>query len=113
MCSSDLDWDEWLARAGFAGLRPAASLTFNQTDQAVQAAIAGQGVALAQAPLLAGALSTGVLAAPFGPGEAGERGFYVVRAPSVDRARTGRIDAFVRWLIEEAAESESADYNPG
>jgi DNA-binding transcriptional LysR family regulator len=99
-----MDWDTWLTALGLADLQPAGAHTFNQTDQVIQAAIAGQGVALGQSRLVAGLIAAGTLVAPFGPGVPGERAFFVVRSEAADRPtkRKAEIDAFVEWLIEEA-----------
>jgi len=99
-----MDWETWLAALGLGTLKPAASLYFNQTDQAIQAATAGQGVALGQSRLVAGMITAGTLVAPFGPGVAGERAFFVVRAPraGASSAHAAHVDALVEWLIEEA-----------
>lgn len=100
---SFMDWDTWLAALGLADLKPAATVYFNQTDQTIQAAIGGQGIALGQSRLVAEMLASRLLVAPFGPGVAGARAFFVVRADADRRPpRRSNVDAFVDWLIEEA-----------
>jgi len=42
-----LRWGHWLTTLGLDGVRPRAVLVFNQYDQLIQAAVAGQGVAIA------------------------------------------------------------------
>jgi LysR family glycine cleavage system transcriptional activator len=44
-----VDWDAWFAAADLQDLQPAGALYFNHYDQMIQAAIQGQGVALASA----------------------------------------------------------------
>ena len=99
-----MDWETWLTALGHGGLKPAASLSFNQTDQVIQAAVAGQGVALGQSHLVADMIAAGSLVAPFGPGVPGERAFFVVRSDARNQStrRKAEIDAFVAWLIEES-----------
>ena len=99
-----MDWQTWLTALGHGGLRPAMTLSFNQTDQVIQAAVAGQGVALGQSHLVAGMIAAGALVAPFGPGVPGERVFFVVKGQGRNQTnkRTTEIDAFTAWLIEEA-----------
>lgn len=47
-----LQWPAWLRAAGAGRAKPRSVLRFNQYDQVVQAALAGQGVALARLPLV-------------------------------------------------------------
>lgn len=65
-------WREWLREAGVAhpGIDhadAAGGLRFSEVAHAIQAAVAGQGVALLNRVLVADALARGVLEAPFGP----------------------------------------------
>lgn len=57
-----LQWPAWLRAAGAGGSKPRSVLRFNQYDQVVQAALAGQGVALARLPLVRDLLEQGRLA---------------------------------------------------
>lgn len=47
-----LHWADWLGAMGWAGTKPKGILRFNQYDQVIQAAIAGQGIALGRLELL-------------------------------------------------------------
>ncbi|MDZ4356749.1 MAG: LysR substrate-binding domain-containing protein, partial [Variovorax sp.] len=47
-----LQWNGWLASVGWADAKPQAVLHFNQYDQLIQAALAGQGVALGRLELI-------------------------------------------------------------
>ena len=47
-----LQWDDWLTAAGWGHAKPRGILNFNQYDQLIQAAIAGQGVALGRLQLI-------------------------------------------------------------
>lgn len=60
-------WRRWLDHAGLSGMELAAGLTFTDEGHAIQAAIAGQGVALLSSVLVAGELAEGTLVQPFGP----------------------------------------------
>lgn len=62
-----LSWRHWLAQQGLATLQPRRWLYLNFTYQQVQAALAGQGVALARMALVFEALQRGELVEPFGP----------------------------------------------
>jgi len=105
---SFMDWSTWLTSLGLGDLKPAATMTFNQADQAIQAAAAGQGIALAQSRIVAEMIASGALAAPFGSGVPGDRAFFVVRAPvrNTSPARAAALTAFIGWLIEEARSSD-------
>lgn len=63
------DWQDWLARAGLAGLSPAGELWFEHQQFTLQAAIDGMGVALGLSVLAAADLGAGRLAPalPGGP----------------------------------------------
>jgi len=56
-----LQWSSWLERRGWTGAKPRGVLRFNQYDQVIHAALAGQGVALGRLPLLQPLLDEGRL----------------------------------------------------
>lgn len=56
-----LGWEEWLATRGLKRARARGVLRFNHYDQAIQAAVAGQGVALGRLELLGPMLEDGRL----------------------------------------------------
>jgi len=60
-------WHAWAARAGLAALNTQGGITFSDESSAIQAAIAGQGVALLSLALVAAELDSGALIQPFGP----------------------------------------------
>jgi LysR family transcriptional regulator, glycine cleavage system transcriptional activator len=94
------DWGTWLTAFGIEDVKPAGALHFMQYDQMIQAAVAGQGVALGRLPLLNDLIRTGVLVAPLEKSVAGTRGYVVIRSPAA--ARKPQVDAFCDWLFEEA-----------
>jgi LysR family transcriptional regulator, glycine cleavage system transcriptional activator len=61
------DWPGWLRRARMKHPEARGGLRFSQESHAIQAAIAGQGVALLSATLVQGELERGMLVSPFGP----------------------------------------------
>ncbi|MGE8317798.1 MAG: LysR substrate-binding domain-containing protein [Comamonas sp.] len=63
-----LHWADWLAALGLRDARPQGMLLFNQYDQLVQAAIAGQGIAIGRYELVAPLLADGRLVAVGPPG---------------------------------------------
>ncbi|CAN7722290.1 LysR substrate-binding domain-containing protein [Acidovorax sp. LjRoot66] len=56
-----LSWQRWFENQGHPKLQPQRWLYFNYAHQIVQAALSGQGLALARMPLIADALATGDL----------------------------------------------------
>ena len=98
-------WEIWLTAAGMAPkLRQSLTqggLTFDQTFMAVQAAMDGLGIALAQRPVVAADIAAGRLVAPFELILPSDAGFYVVcPAPT---AETPDIATFRSWIATEAA----------
>ena len=101
-----LNWPAWLTANGEPGLKPAGSLRFRMYDQLIQAAVAGQGVALGRLPLLAEHLNDGRLVAPFAKRYDSSRGYYVLMAPHAESRAD--VAAFVEWLGDEAVNTREA-----
>jgi LysR family transcriptional regulator, glycine cleavage system transcriptional activator len=96
------DWPLWFERAGCAPLP--CQLQFSDEVHAIQAAIAGQGVALINLALATDELRTGLLRRPFGPELAGQ-GFHLAWPQAHDADPD--IAAVRAWLLDEAANSAS------
>lgn len=99
------DWDTWLTSFGVPDLKPAAAIHFTQYDQVIQAAVAGQGVALGRLPLINDLIRSGALVAPFAKQVSGTRGYMVIRSPSA--AKKAHVTAFCDWLFAEARRDEA------
>lgn len=97
-----LSWRRWLAAKGVANLEPRGWLYLNYTYQQIQAATAGQGVALARLALVRESLERGELIEPFGP--AGRLrspfAYWLVRWPA--RRERPELAAFETWVLEQA-----------
>lgn len=97
-----LSWRRWLAAKGVANLEPRGWLYLNYTYQQIQAATAGQGVALARLALVRESLERGELIEPFGP--AGRLrspfAYWLVRWPA--RRERPELAAFEAWVLEQA-----------
>lgn len=91
------DWPLWFERAGRSPLER--QLQFSDEGHAIQAAIAGQGVALVNLTLVADELHAGLLCQPFGPQLEG-LGFHLVWAVGNDTDPD--IAAVHAWLLDEA-----------
>lgn len=101
-------WAHWLRQQGLPGLQPARWLYFNYTHQQVQAALAGQGVALARLPLTVEALQRGDLVEPF-------RHIRGTRVPTpyaywlvASASPSPEVQQFCDWVVEEAAATRRA-----
>jgi DNA-binding transcriptional LysR family regulator len=94
-----LTWPVWFETMKVPMPRPAGTLQFTQYHQIIQAAVAGQGVALGRVPLVDQLLRTKELVAPFGRTRttaAESRAYFVVVAPRA--AGRPEVAAFVSWL---------------
>lgn len=98
-----LEWPPWLRAMGVEDLKPASVLHFSQYDQVIQAAVAGQGVALGRLPLLGDMLARRQLVAPFARSVASPRGYYLLQSEA-SRAKP-EVGEFLAWLQAEAAAS--------
>ncbi len=96
-----LRWNEWLSKQGWEDVKPKAVLRFNQYDQTIHAAIAGQGIALGRLELVGLALSDGRLAtvAVPQPGPLTSHAYWLIRTSSASRPE---IEAVAHWIREEA-----------
>jgi len=96
-----LNWQTWFDFAEAGDVEPAAGrLVFSFVDQAVQAAIRGQGVALVRSPFLQDCVASGDLVMPFGRLRmpAGYRHVLVVNPAG---QRKPHVAAFNAWLSEQ------------
>lgn len=94
-------WSMWTEAMGLRRFQSAGSLRFSQYDQVIQAALEGQGVALAISPLVRRHLRDGRLVAPFERRFASPRGYYLLT--SARGRHRAEVRAFVDWLVEAAA----------
>jgi LysR family glycine cleavage system transcriptional activator len=93
-------WPRWYAEAGLPYQRSGSDVVFTDETHAIQAAAAGQGIALAGVTLVADELTAGNLSVPFGPMLTG-RGFYLVIPDN--HLDDGNVEAVREWLTGEAA----------
>jgi len=96
-----LSWTAWFEFAGAGVVEPTAGrLVFSFVDQAVQAAIRGQGVALVRSPFLQDCVASGDLVMPFPKLRmpVGYRHVLVVNPASAGRPH---VAAFCDWLAEQ------------
>jgi len=95
------DWARWLKENGVTGVDPASGPMFENFNLAMQAAIEGAGILLADKVLAADDLAAGRLVQPFGPGRRSRHAFYFVM--SRQKASDQRLKLFADWLKETVA----------
>jgi DNA-binding transcriptional LysR family regulator len=100
----NLTWSHWLRQAGLPELRPLHSVGFSHYEHVIQAAIAGEGVALGRLPLISSLLDRKILSAPFPERSASGREYYVVVAEG--SAQRAAVQAFIAWLQAEIGAHE-------
>ena len=96
------DWSLWLRAAGLDPQDFGGGENLGSLDMALRAAVAGQGVAVGELPLIRHELESGQLVAPFDIVAREGTGYYLF-------ARSGRfaepkLAAFRDWVLEEAAD---------
>ncbi|MBO1013770.1 LysR family transcriptional regulator [Achromobacter sp. SD115] len=96
-------WERWFDVAQRSLPRQASQLRFSDEGHAIQAAVAGHGVALVSLPLIAEELEAGHLIQPFGPAIAGHT-YYL--ATLAERPPSAPVQAVAQWLSAQAATQE-------
>jgi LysR family glycine cleavage system transcriptional activator len=101
------NWRMWMAAAGIDDFDDSRTLVFGTSSDAVQAAIDGSAVALADFAMVAYDLSEGRLVQPFelGVRMAPEFAYFLVYPQSA--AEDPRIVAFRDWILDEAAKTRT------
>lgn len=94
------DWRSWLKASGVEGIDPTRGPRFDQALMVIEAAIGGQGVALARSNLVSDDLANGRLVQPFGEPRKVSHSYYFVTPPH--KLPSGRVQTFLNWLKEEA-----------
>lgn len=96
-------WQQWLELAGVRGLDAHEGMVVEDMNVLIQAAVEGQGVALASEPLVQAELAAGRLVKPFGIDLPVELAFYAVHPKS--RGQDPSVQALVEWLQQEAQDT--------
>jgi len=99
-------WEEWLQAAGITGINVKKGPRFSDGSMALQAAVDGQGIALASQALALDHLAAKRLVKPFEVSLLTDFGYYLVCAKA--RANEPDLIAFRRWLFAEAKRSQQA-----
>jgi len=101
-----VSWQRWLAEQGEPDLEPRRWLFFNYTHQQVQAALAGQGVAMARIAMNIDAIVRGELLQVF-PGRhlASPFGYWLIKPPPAQLSEDAR--RFCEWIEAQAARTRA------
>ena len=102
-----LHWSHMLQSAGISTVRPRSIMRFNQYEQVIQAAEAGQGIALGRVPLVESMLADGRLVAlqAFKSEHEADAAYWLVRAPTEPHRD---VDTVATWIEREAAQLAAA-----
>jgi len=95
------EWDRWLEAARVPGIDSAHGYWYRDSSLLLQAAVAGQGVALGRSVLAADDLAAGRLVRPFSLALPSTNAYYFVCPEG--SAQRGKIAAFSDWVLAEAA----------
>ena len=96
-----VDWAMWLLVAGVKGIGQHQGPFFTDSAMVVQAAVEGQGVALARGALAAGDIKAGRLVKPFNIAIPTKYAYYILSPKAT--SHHPKIAAFRGWLLEEVA----------
>lgn len=100
-------WRRWFAGEGVVcGPEVERGLTFNELSLAIDAAVAGEGIALARSALAARDLIAGRLFCPTDSRRQADIAYWIVRPK--DRPMTRKIRRFIDWLQRVASDEQSA-----
>jgi DNA-binding transcriptional LysR family regulator len=101
-----LEWAPWLRLVGLPDLQPLSTLSFSNYNEAIAAALAGQGVALGRRPLVDALLRSRKLVTPFKEETVPSKAYFLI----VDAAARARpaVRELERWLLAQAAAGSPA-----
>jgi LysR family glycine cleavage system transcriptional activator len=94
------DWRMWLRAAGVKNIDPSHGLAYSDSAMLVQAAVEGQGVALARLSIAELDLAAGRLVKPFDLEIPTQHSYYLVFPPA--HLEVPKVKAFRAWILEEA-----------
>jgi LysR family glycine cleavage system transcriptional activator len=99
-------WHDWLANFGVQSPQDERGPVFDQTALAIDAALAGQGIALARTALASLDLIAGRLVRPLQEAVPAEFAYWIVCRKSA--ADSAKITQFRSWLLEQVQEDKAA-----
>lgn len=102
-----MHWSQMLAAAGLSSIRPRAIMRFNQYEQVIQAAVAGQGIAVGRVALIEPMLADGRLVAlpPFMAKHEANEAYWLIHSSSEPHRD---VETVAHWIRRESAQLLSA-----
>jgi len=105
--SSREDWKRWFKKIGLKGIDVNHGPIFSHSAMVVQAAIHGQGIALAHSVLAKPDIDSGRLICPFNEVLLSNNSHYIVcKEHQLD---LGKISAFREWVLDTVAQEQEED----
>ncbi len=98
-------WQNWLAHFGAENIATTKGLHFSDYTQALQAAIAGQGVVLVSKPILSNLFQAGLLTCPFKEQATPEIGYDVVA--TAEAMKRSEVQVFVDWILRAVKDEQN------
>lgn len=98
------DWPAWARAAGLEDIDTSRGIHFTDFALCLQAAAAGQGIALGTTGAVADLLADGRLIAPFEKSITTPFAYYIVHNPEI--VKRPEAAAFLNWILEEAKATE-------
>lgn len=108
--TSRRDWKRWFKEVGVKGVNVNHGPIFSHSSMVLQAAIHGQGIALAHSVLAKPDIDAGRLVCPFSDVLISKNAYYIVCREQ--QADIGKIAAFRDWMLE-TVEQEQEDISNG
>jgi LysR family glycine cleavage system transcriptional activator len=108
--SDDEWWKPWFDAVGLDWPEPSRGPIFNDSALMLQAAVDGQGIALARRSLLGNDVKNGLLVKLFDIDVPAPRRYWLVYPPRL--ANSPKLALFRAWLLEEIASDQSARAQP-
>jgi len=102
--SSRKDWKRWVKKTGVKGANVNHGPIFSHSAMVVQAAVHGQGIALAHSVLAKPDIDSGRLVCPFNEVLESKSAHYIVCREH--QADVGKISAFKEWVLDTVAEEQ-------
>ncbi len=96
-------WLPWFSAAGLDAPEPHSAPLFSDTNLMLDAAIAGEGVALARARIVAGDLASGRLIRLFDIAVTDRHGYYFLRPHRMEPARGRAVECLAQWVQAQFA----------
>lgn len=98
-----MHWAQMLATSGLSSIRPQALMRFNQYEQVIQAALAGQGIAVGRLALIEPMLADGRLVAfpPFVAKHESDHAYWLLRSPFEPHRD---VETVALWIKRESAQ---------